>query len=104
VTDTTSEKGRFARAQTEFEEGSAFRVVVDHIAHDVDVLLCDDLGDEWADFIAVNTESNPPTISFYHAKHGEVSLSASAFHDSVGQAIKNLGRMALPEETMPGKY
>jgi hypothetical protein len=104
LADTTSEKGRFARGQTEFEEGSVFRLVVDHIAEDANVLFCDDLGDEWADFIAVNTESNPPTVSFYHAKHGEESLSASAFHESVGQAIKNLGRMTLPMEAMPGKY
>jgi hypothetical protein len=43
-------------------------------------------------------------ISFYHAKHGARSLSATAFHDSVGQAIKNLGRMALSAEGMPAKY
>jgi hypothetical protein len=102
--DATSEKGRFAADQTEFEEGSVFRGVVDHVAQADDVLLCDDLGDEWADFIAVNTVSSPPTVSFYHAKHGEESLSASAFHDSVGQAIKNLGRMTLPAGAMQGKY
>jgi hypothetical protein len=101
---TTSEKGRFARNQTEFEAGSVFRVVVDDIAADADLLICDDLGDEWADFIAIGTESDPPTVSFYHAKHGEQSLSASAFHESVGQAIKNLGRMTLPQGAMPPKY
>jgi hypothetical protein len=65
--------------------------------------LCDDLGDEWADFIGVSTTSNPTMISFYHAKHGQASLSASAFHDSVGQAIKNLGRMNLPADMLPQK-
>lgn len=104
LADTASEKGGFARGQTEFERGSVFRVIVDHVAHDADLLLCDDLGDEWADFIAVNIESSPPTVSFYHAKHGEESLSASAFHESVGQAIKNLGRMTLPADAMPRKY
>jgi hypothetical protein len=97
-----SEKGVFLPAQVEFSPGSVFRVVVDSIATD-DVLLCDDLGDEWADFIGVNTTSNPAMISFYHAKHGAQSLSASAFHDSVGQAIKNLGRMSLPPEILPNK-
>ncbi len=42
-------------------------------------------------------------ISFYHAKHGNQSLSASAFHESVGQAIKNLGRMGLPADMLPIK-
>lgn len=97
-----SEKGDFTADQTAFTMDSVFRSVVDVIAND-DVLLCDDLGDEWADFIGVSTASNPTMISFYHAKHGQASLSASAFHDSVGQAIKNLGRMNLPADMLPQK-
>lgn len=100
----TSEKGRFVAGQVEFDVTSVFRVVVDHIASDAEVLICDDLSDEWADFIGIDPRSNPAMISFYHAKHGNRSLSASAFHDSVGQAIKNLGRMVLPAEAMPAKY
>jgi hypothetical protein len=98
LADTTDEKGGFGRNQREFEEHSVFRVVVDHVAGDADILVCDDLSDEWADFIAVHTMTQPPTVSFYHAKHGELSLGASQFHISVGHAIKNLGRMTLPEE------
>ena len=104
LAQATSEKGRFTANQMEFAPGSVFRAVVDDVAQDTDVLLCDDLGDEWADFIGLNTAANPATVSFYHAKHGAVSLSASAFHDSVGQAVKNLGRMTLPAEAMPAKY
>ena len=104
LAQATSEKGGFTANQTEFAVGSVFRVVVDDVAQDTNVLLCDDLGDEWADFIGMNTTTNPATLSFYHAKHGAVSLSASAFHDSVGQAIKNLGRMTLPAEAMQAKY
>eukprot|EP00456_Euglypha_rotunda_P051816 TRINITY_DN4181_c0_g1_i12.p1 TRINITY_DN4181_c0_g1~~TRINITY_DN4181_c0_g1_i12.p1 ORF type:complete len:607 (-),score=100.00 TRINITY_DN4181_c0_g1_i12:1405-3225(-) len=100
---STSEKGDFAEGQVQFSQGCVFRSVVDTIAHDDDVLLCDDLGDEWADFIGIRTQSSPPMISFYHAKHGNASLSASAFHESVGQAIKNLGRMSLPAEMLPTK-
>lgn len=100
---TTSEKGTFAEGQIAFTPGSVFRSVVDTIAGDDDVLLCDDLGDEWADFIGVSTQRNPTMISFYHAKHGNQSLSASAFHESVGQAIKNLGRMSLPADMLPNK-
>jgi hypothetical protein len=104
LTDTTDEKGNFRRKQREFARHSVFRVVVDHVAGDADILVCDDLSDEWADFIAVNTMAQPPTVSFYHAKHGELSLGASPFHISVGQAIKNLGRMTLPAQAMPAKY
>lgn len=43
-------------------------------------------------------------VSFYHAKHGDRSLSASAFHDAVGQAVKNLGRLGLANDAMAAKY
>lgn len=102
LADATSEKGEFEAAQTAFTPGSVFRAVVDAIAPE-EVLLCDDLGDEWADFIGLSTGTSPAMISFYHAKHGDPSLSASAFHDAVGQAIKNLGRMSLPADMLPGK-
>lgn len=103
LTHTTSEKGDFAVGQVEFAQGCVFRSVVDTVADGDDVLLCDDLGDEWADFIGVSTQSSPTMISFYHAKHGNQSLSASAFHESVGQAIKNLGRMSLPADMLANK-
>lgn len=102
LAEKTSEKGDFDPEQTAFADCSVFRAVVDDIASD-DVLLCDDLGDEWADFIGISTATNPTMISFYHAKHGAPSLSASAFHESVGQAIKNLGRMTLPGEMLEAK-
>ncbi len=100
---TTSEKGGFAVGQTQFSPGSVFRTVVDTIARE-DVLVCDDLGDEWADFIGVATATTPVTISFYHAKHGAPSLSASAFHDAVGQGIKNLGRLGMAGDRMTSKH
>src|SRR3546814_13846741 len=43
-------------------------------------------------------------VSFYHAKHGIRSLGASPFHEAVGQALKNLGRMTLAAAAMPAKY
>src|SRR5262249_22263565 len=56
-----------------------------------DVLVCDDLGTELADFIAVQLD--PPRITAIHAKVDKKGnkLSASAFHDVCGQAIKSLG-------------
>jgi hypothetical protein len=76
----------------------------DDIAEDADLLLCDDLGDEWADFIDISTATSLAMVSLNHAKHGRRAVSASAFHESVGQAIENLGRMTLPSESMPAKY
>lgn len=100
---STSEKGDFAVGQTVFSPTSVFRAVVDVVATE-EVLLCDDLGDEWADFIGVSTSTSPPTVTFYHAKHGATSLGASAFHDAVGQGIKNLGRLNLAGEMMTAKH
>lgn len=56
-----------------------------------DILICDDLGSELADFIAA--QFDPPRVCMIHAKVGKAgsSLSASAFHDVCGQAMKNLG-------------
>lgn len=100
----TSEKGEFTADQTAFTSKSVFRIIVDNIAANDDVLVCDDLGDEWADFIGLNTTSEPQSINFYHGKCGDVTLSASAFHEAVSQAEKNLGRMALAPDAMTSKY
>lgn len=102
LADATSEKGTYAAGQTQFSEGSVFRIVAEHTAAECDILICDDLGDEWADFIGLST--SPGAIAFYHAKHGARSLGASPFHEAVGQAMKNLGRMGLAAETLPPKF
>lgn len=99
----TSEKGAFTAAKTAFDATSSFGAIVDHIAAADPILLCDDLGDEWADFIGIADDAGLTQISFYHAKHGALSLGASPFHISVGQAIKNLGNMTFPEERLAGK-
>lgn len=103
LANVTSEKGEFTPAQATFDATSTFGVIVDHIAATDPILICDDLGDEWADFIGVKEDGGLTQISFYHAKHGELSLGASSFHVSVGQAIKNLGNMTFPEERMEAK-
>ena len=54
-----------------------------------DILVCDDMGSELADFIAVSTTE--PRVALIHAKSAkDKELSASAFHDICGQAVKNL--------------
>lgn len=90
LTTTNSEKGNFVNAQTEFDSDSVFRFVQDELNKDSIALFCDDLGNEWADFIAVKHDS----IVLYHAKHKDgQGLSASALQDVIGQAHKNLGNL-----------
>lgn len=102
--DVIDEKGSFTAAHTTFDSDSTFGVVLSTVAPEDDVMVCDDLGDEWADFIGFRTDPSAPRVTFYHAKHGELSLGASPFHVSVGQAIKNLGNLSLPALSMPKKY
>jgi hypothetical protein len=99
----TSEKGAFGAAHTGFDATSTFGIIVDHVAAADAILVCDDLGDEWADFIGIREIGGVTQISFYHAKHGDLGLSASSFHVAVGQAQKNLGNMFFPEERMEAK-
>ena len=62
--NVSSEKGRFRTNQRRFAAGSVFGQVEGTIAAEDDILICDDLGDEWADFIGMNTKGAPPTITF----------------------------------------
>lgn len=53
-----------------------------------DVLICDDMGSECADFIAISFQES--ALAFIHAKTGSgAKVSASSFHDVVAQAMKN---------------
>jgi hypothetical protein len=81
LAQATSEKGAFAGGQHAFGDASIFRAIVDHIAHDADVLLCDDLGDEWADFIGISTATqlsersrNAPLHKTIYMPRGEQPL------------------------------
>jgi hypothetical protein len=103
LADVIEEKGTFTEDHVAFDANSTFGVIQTAVADGDEVLVCDDLGDEWADFIGLNNTSSPPRITFYHAKHGELSLGAGPFHISVSQAIKNLQRMSLPAEMMKRK-
>lgn len=103
LSQVNDEKGHFAAGQIDFDPNSTFGAIVASVANGDGVLVCDDLGDEWADFIGLSNNSNPPRITFYHAKHGDPSLGAGPFHVSVSQAIKNLGRMSLPADTIGSK-
>jgi hypothetical protein len=99
---TSSEKGQEGSADGgAWEKGSVFELI-DRVGRSgllasddfkADILVCDDLGNELADFIAL--QRNPSRVAFIHAKHvgagSQGTKSASAFHDICSQAMKNLG-------------
>lgn len=85
-----SEKGKMSKIRKSFANNSIFNFIEKKLARDCDYLLCDDLGNEWADYIGLK---NNHSIRFYHAKSGELGMSASRFHDVVAQAQKNLGNI-----------
>lgn len=102
ITTVTSEKGdKYDATSTDFKIGSMFNVVEKNIFSNADFLLCDDLGNEWADHIAIKENS----ISYIHSKcnDGSVTLSASKFQEVIGQAIKNIGNINPDDNTIQKK-
>lgn len=94
---------RRAKATT-FPGGSLFRAVADQLIglpFKDDLLICDDLGTECADFMAANFEKHQ--LALIHAKAGSgKKISASAFHDVVAQAMKNLVYLTRNTEVPKG--
>ncbi|QBJ86075.1 hypothetical protein DDI74_07340 [Chryseobacterium gleum] len=91
--NTTTEKGSFDTNTSEFSSESVFGFLENEFKTNFQYFVCDDLGKEWADFIGISDSE----VSFFHAKSNEKILSASAFQDIVGQALKNLGNI-LPTD------
>jgi hypothetical protein len=89
LSTVTAEK---APSKSEFKTNGIFRWVEDNLAPGAS-LVCDDLGDEWADYVAIDMNSSPPRLQFIHCKHGKKTTSASGLQEPIGQAIKNLSRM-----------
>lgn len=87
----TSEKGQPGPASTDFAVDTVFHVVEDRFRKEAAThIVCDDMGHECADHIVLTDNR----ISFIHSKgKGSASLSASAFQEVVGQALKNIGNM-----------
>ena len=86
----TSEKGEgeLKRNSTKFTKKSLFGFIERTLLPSAEVLVCDDLSDEWADFIATDKDE----LIFCNAKYATSQMSASDFHILVGQTQKNLGR------------
>jgi len=77
---------------TVFHDQSVFRALaagVVQLPFSAELLICADMGTECDDFIAANFVSHD--LALIHAKAGSgVGISASAFHEIVAQAMKNL--------------
>jgi hypothetical protein len=101
-------KGEIAAARrskaTTFPDGSLFRAVADRLIglpFVDELLICDDLGTECADFVAANFKKH--ALALIHAKAGNgKKVSASAFHDVVAQAMKNLVYLTRNAEAPDG--
>jgi hypothetical protein len=90
---------------TRFPVKSLFRKVEDNYCINHNVIICDDMNDEWADHIAIDSKSTIPSISFVHSKFTKKDTSgASAFHDVVAQALKNIGRTQAEKKVFKEKY
>lgn len=94
IVNSTSEKGEgYDSRSVNFDSNSLFAFVENELAQDSNILICDDLGVEWGDFISFKDD----TLNFYHVKHKKPSFSASDLQDVFGQVQKNLGFANLSE-------
>ncbi|QIL92021.1 hypothetical protein GNX18_16255 [Microbulbifer sp. SH-1] len=90
---------------TRFPEKSLFRAIEDKYCSQHDIIICDDMNDEWADHIAIDKSSATPSISFIHSKFiKKDTYGASAFHEVVAQALKNIGRTQAEKSSYKVKY
>lgn len=91
----SDEKGKdLSTTVTKFEKDTLFGYIEDKFADDESIMVCDDLGTEWADHIRIGEDS----VAIFAAKHKNECFSASAFQEVVGQAQKNLG-VFFPQES-----
>ena len=87
-----SEKGTFNQYSVNFSDDSIFDILEKRLRHlKYTDIICDDLGNERADYIAFDENR----LGFFHAKYKQVDSdrgkkSASVLHDVVSQALKNL--------------
>ena len=95
-----SEKGNVTSRMTKFDKNTLFNFVDSTLVKDPDYLFCDDLGNEFADFISVYKQKS---ICFYHAKYSSSQFSASDFQIVISQALKNIGNMTLSSDQLEKK-
>ena len=87
-----SEKGTFMQDSINFSDDSIFDILEKRLNNlNYTDIICDDFGNERADYIAFDKNR----LGFFHAKYKQINSergkkSASALHDVVSQALKNL--------------
>lgn len=79
-----------------FPPTSVFDITEKGLWKEYNYIFCDDLGDEWADHIFMSKKHKK--LTFVHSKHGTLTSGASALHEVIAQAMKNLGRMYSPPD------
>ena len=101
LSTVTSEKGdtqSYGGTTSAFDHQSIFAIVETQLASGAEHIWCCDLGDEWADYITLDTNAN--VLRFYHCKHGDNTAGASDYQVVVAQALKNLGRVQVSETAL----
>lgn len=70
-----------------------------------DILVCDDMGREAADFILCDTSADKPRVVLIHAKASLQNhfCSASGLHEVCAQAVKNLAYLAMFSKERPAR-
>lgn len=96
-----SEKGSISQTSTRFNANSIFGYLEDNLHTPESLLICDDLGDEWADYIELS--QNPARVRFLHCKFSRKSTSASQLQEVVAQALKNIGRTSFSKDEITKK-
>lgn len=86
-----------------WDSKSEFHLVIHKLSHHK-CLVCDDLGNEWADFIGINECEVEFFACKYKTTSGDDCKSASVFQDVVGQALKNLGNLNPLSEQLEKKF
>ena len=89
VVTTEKHHGRSFAGLQSWADDSVFHVVESKYMNQFEYLICDDCEDEWADHIGIGDNK----VVFFVEKCKDAQISASAFQEVVGQALKNLGNM-----------
>lgn len=102
-TNKKSDKDKeYIKEYEEWDKRSVFGVLIDYLdkTKEFKYIVCDDLDTEIADFIAISEKK----IALIHCKYSVNKLSASAFQDAVGQALKNLSYLSVSDVESNNKY
>ncbi|MAM40393.1 MAG: RNA helicase [Erythrobacter sp.] len=118
LTARTTEKGNLRAPATHWPADSVFDYIdraltpgapTTPLGPTFPLLICDDIGQEAADFICVDkgSGSNQPRIVLIAAKgkkpaKGDTGVSASDLYDVCGQVAKNLAYLKADTQALPG--